>query len=146
MMSIYTNKSDLFMSAAEDINNDTNKCYFLVVPHSAYYSCLLLMKHLCYKKFGINNENEMKNDVDSTLHGSHEIMIGYVRKRMTQSCTSIMDKKKVVEFANKIGQLKKLRTKADYEEVTITSTQSSQAIELAKDVRNILKHFRYGSV
>lgn len=25
MMSIYTNKSDLFMSAAEDINNDTNK-------------------------------------------------------------------------------------------------------------------------
>ncbi len=58
-MSIYTNKSDLFMSAAEDINNDTNKCYFLVVPHSAYYSCLLLMKHLCYKKFGINNENEM---------------------------------------------------------------------------------------
>lgn len=104
------------------------------------------MKHLCYKKFGINNENEMKNEVDSTLHGSHEIMIGYVRKRMTQSCTSIMDKKKVVEFANKIGQLKKLRTKADYEEVTITSTQSSQAIELAKDVRNILKQFRYGSV
>lgn len=42
MMSIYTNKSDLFMSAAEDINNDTNKCYFLVVPHSAYYSCFLL--------------------------------------------------------------------------------------------------------
>ena len=104
------------MSAAEDINNDTNKCYFLVVPHSAYYSCLLLMKHLCYKKFGINNENEMKNEIDSTLHGSHEIMIGYVRKRMTQSCTSIMDKKKVVEFASKIGQLKKLRTKADYED------------------------------
>lgn len=146
MMSIYTNKSDLFMSAAEDINNDTNKCYFLVVPHSAYYSCLLLMKHLCYKKFGINNENEMKNEVDSTLHGSHEIMIGYVRKRMTQSCTSIMDKKKIVEFVSKIGQLKKLRTKADYEEVTITSTQSSQTIELAKDVRNILKQFRYGSV
>ena len=130
-MSIYTNKSDLFMSAAEDINNDTNKCYFLVVPHSAYYSCFLLMKHLCYKKFGINNENEMKNEVDSTLHGSHEI---------------IMDKKKGVEFASKIGQLKKLRTKADYEEVTITSTQSSQAIELAKDVRNILKQFRYGSI
>ena len=146
MMSIYTNKSDLFMSAAEDINNDTNKCYFLVVPHSAYYSCLLLMKHLCYKKLGINNENEMKNEVDSTLHGSHEIMIGYVRKRMSQSCTSIMDRKKVVEFANKIGQLKKLRTKADYEEVDITSTQSNQAIKLAQDVRNILKHFRYGSV
>ncbi len=88
----------------------------------------------------------MKNDVDSTLHGSHEIMIGYVRKRMTQACTSIMDKKKVVEFANKIGQLKKLRTKADYEEVDITSTQSNQAIKLAQDVRNILKYFRYGSV
>ena len=104
------------------------------------------MKHLCYKKLGINNENEMKNDVDSTLHGSHEIMIGYVRKRMSQSCTSIMDRKKVVEFANKIGQLKKLRTKADYEEVDITSTQSNQAIKLEQDVRNILKHFRYGSV
>lgn len=146
MTSIYSNKSVLFMSAAEDINNDANNGYYLVVPHCAYYSCLLFMKHLCYKKFAINNENEMKNEVDSTLHGSHEIMIGYVRKRMTQSCTSIMDKKKVVEFANKIGQLKKLRTKADYEEVTITSTQSSQAIELAKDVRNILKQFRYGSV
>ena len=145
-MSKYTNKSDLLMSAAEDINNDINKCYFLVVPHSAYYSCFLFMKHLCYKVFAVKNENEIKNSVDSTQHGSHEIMITYVHNKMIQSCTSIEDKQKVVEFANKIGQLKKLRTKADYEEVDITSTQSNQAIELAQDVRNILKHFRYGSV
>lgn len=51
-----------------------------------------------------------------------------------------------MEFANKIGQLKKLRTKADYEEVDITYTQSNQAIQLAQDVRNILKQFRYGGV
>ena len=49
------------MSAAEDINNDINKCYFLVVPHSAYYSCFLLMEHLCYKVFAVNNKNEIKS-------------------------------------------------------------------------------------
>ena len=145
-MSKYINKSDLLMSAAEDINNDINKCYFLVVPHSAYYSCFLLMEHLCYKVFGVNNKNEIKNSVDSTQHGSHEIMITYVHNKMIQACTSIEDKHKAMDFASKIGQLKKLRTKADYEEEDITYTHSCKALELAKEVRSILKSFKYDSV
>ena len=120
------------MSAAEDINNDINKCYFLVVPHSAYYSCFLFMENLCYKVFGVNNKNEIKNSVDSTQHGSHEIMITYVHNKMIHSCTSIEDKHKAMDFASKIGQLKKLRTKADYEEEDITYTHSCKALELGK--------------
>mgnify|MGYP002726879223 FL=1 len=51
-----------------------------------------------------------------------------------------------MDFASKIGQLKKLRTKADYEEEDITYTHSCKALELAKEVRSILKSFKYDSV
>ena len=48
MNSCYANKSDLFIGAAEKINDSTY--FYLAVPHSAYYSCFLWMKHLCYSK------------------------------------------------------------------------------------------------
>ena len=49
-------------------------------------------------------------------------------------------------FASKIGQLKKLRIKADYKEEDITYTHSCKALELAKEVRSILKDFKYDSI
>ena len=117
MNSCYANKSDLFIGAAEEIHNSTY--FYLAVPHSAYYSCFLWMKHLCYSKYG-KTENEIKNEVDPTMHGTHEIMAEFIR-------------------IAKIGQLERIRFKADYGEESITITQSMKSIELAKDVLKILK-------
>ena len=81
MNSCYANKSDLFICAAEKINNSTY--FYLAVPHSAYYSCFLWMKHLCYSKYG-KTENEIKNEVDPMKHGTHEIMAEFIRMKLYQ--------------------------------------------------------------
>ena len=49
-------------------------------------------------------------------------------------------------FADTVRQLKKLRIKADYKEEDITYTHSCKALELAKEVRSILKDFKYDSI
>ena len=136
MNSCYANKSDLFIGAAEEINNSTY--FYLAVPHSAYYSCFLWMKHLCYSKYG-KTENEIKNEVDPTMHGTHEIMAEFIRMRLYDSACKFEEKQRAKEFIAKIGQLKRIRFKADYGEESITITQSMKSIELAKDVLKILK-------
>lgn len=96
------------------------------------------MKHLCYSKYG-KTENEIKNEVDPTKHGTHEIMAEFIRMRLYASASKFEEKQRVKEFIAKIGQLKKIRFKADYGEESITITQSKKSIELAKDVLKILK-------
>lgn len=136
MMSCYSNKSELFLSAAEMINEKS--FFYTAVPHSAYYSCFLMMKHICCTKFG-KKENEIKNEVSPTLHGTHEIMIEFIRNKMLEKAQNHDQREKVKNFVSKIGQLKRIRFKADYGDVDITSTQSSQSIGLAKDVLKLLK-------
>lgn len=135
MNSCYANKSDLFIGAAEEINKGA---YYLAVPHSAYYSCFLWMKHLCYNKYS-KTENAIKNEVDPTMHGTHEIMAEFIRMRLYGTASKFEEKQRAKEFIAKIGQLKRIRFKADYGEESITITQSEKSIELAKDVLKILK-------
>ena len=70
----------------------------------------------------------------------------YQLKLIPPTGTSIEDKHKAMDFASKIGQLKKLRIKADYKEEDIDYPHSCKALELAKEVRSILKSFKYDSV
>ena len=136
MMSCYSNKSELFLSAAEMINEKS--CFYPAVPHGAYYSCILLMRHICCVKFG-KKENEIRNEVNPTLHGTHEIMAEFVRLKMVEKAHNHDEREKAKLFISKIGQLKRIRVRADYGNVDITSTQSSQSISLAKDVLKLLK-------
>lgn len=73
------------------------------------------------------------------MHGTHEIMIEFIRNKMLEKAQNHDQREKVKNFVSKIGQLKRIRFKADYGDVDITSTQSSQSIGLAKDVLKLLK-------
>lgn len=136
MTSYYKNKSELYLYTASDLM-DSPKCQFSVVPHTAYYSCLLLMQHKCYiidKK----TETEIRPIVHDKQVNLHVGLTNYIKEKIGQSkgCNADEDLR---DFTSKIRDLKLLRVKADYENKDITYDDSRKSVELANDIINILK-------
>jgi hypothetical protein len=130
-MSPYKNKSDIFGLAAEKMHNQS---LYPTVPPLAYYSCFLLMQHICYVEKQ-HSENSLRALPESAMmHGIHEIMINYFRNEFRKR-NNLED---CHAFYNKICELRRLRIEADYKNRDIMSSQSYKAIALSAEVIHIL--------
>jgi len=103
------------------------------VVHCSYYSSFQLMKHLLLGKMG-KTEEDLKTANNNTTEGSHEVLINKIIAYLKNSTSA--DSR---TFQSNIGQLKKLRKKADYESVQIDISISKDSIDLSKATSGILK-------
>jgi uncharacterized protein (UPF0332 family) len=133
-MSILKEKS-IFNIEAAKLLNDNN--LFAPSVHCSYYSCLQLMKVAMLEFKGISLkdlESEITNAKNTKNLNSHSYIIKEI-------CDLLRNDSKADHslFERKINQLKKYRTKSDYEEVEITTTESLKAFDFAKEIRTQLK-------
>lgn len=135
-MSEYQNKSEIYQAAAKLLKKE---CHYPAVPHCAYYSCYLLIEHIWYNVMGKNQSdiciNKNKNE------GSHEYLINQITSKIKEHGRrfEISDS---MDFNRKINSLKKLRTRADYKDVSVDYKDSDNSIQLSEEIIPILKKIR----
>ena len=136
MTSNYTNKSELYLDAADTLISNQRGQY-AVVPHSAYYSCLLYMEHVCYVVNG-KKEKEIRPIINKKQIDLHVGLSNYIKKELGKSTKPNSDRD-INDFSKKYTDLKKLRVKADYKNESISWNDSQKAFQLANDILDILK-------
>ena len=136
MTSNYKNKSELYLDAADTLIS-TQGGQYAVVPHTAYYSCLLYMQHICYVVKG-KTENDIRPIINQKQIDLHVGITNYIKSELGNSSkrNAYKDAK---DFVAKYTVLKKLRVKADYKDETISLGDSQKAFLLAKDILVILR-------
>lgn len=122
------NKSDINLIAAELLHKQS---YYPSVVHCAYYSCVQLMKHTWLYIMKKSNE-DLINLSNHTSEGSHELLINQIRSFI--KANSQDDR----TFNRDILQLKRLRVRADYEDLMIDYEISEKSITLSKSTQKIL--------
>ena len=135
--SFYLNKSCLYIGAAQRLM-DLNQGVHSVVPHSAYYGCLLLMEHICYVEDG-KKEEDLRGSLKKI--GLHEAIISYFKSKFTKSDDRYAYRN-MKAFSDDITELKLLRVKADYENKDVTTTDGQRSLTLAKEILEVLKKVR----
>lgn len=108
------------------------KKYYTPSIHCFYYSCLQLVKHTLIHKEGVNHE-EVNNNTEGM--SSHNYLIQKVSQRLWLNNRP----KEANDLKNDFGILKRLRIKADYEDIEITDLQSQKAKELNEKTLKTLK-------
>lgn len=136
MTSNYKNKSELYLDAADALIS-TQGGQYAVVPHTAYYSCLLYMQHICYVVKG-KTENDIRPIVNNKQMDLHAGITTYIKSELGKSTkrNAYKDEK---DFVEKYTVLKKLRVKADYKNESVSLDDSQKAFQLAKEILLILK-------
>lgn len=133
-MSNLKSKSEIYLESAKLLNT---KNLYPPVAHCSYYACYQLFKHLWLYEFK-RSENDLTALCNSSpREGSHEVLINQIVKYMKSSTLENKEDNARV-LNNKIGQLKKLRVQADYQDLGFDSTSSSNAINLSHDIISIL--------
>ena len=128
-MSNLKNKSEINRSAADLLQSQS---MYPSVIHCAYYSCLQFMKHLLINTIG-KSETEIAVEVRNSTNGSHEVLNNNIITHMKSN------DKDWRSFNNKISQLKRLRTVADYDNVSIDSVKGNNSIVLSDELLRILR-------
>lgn len=136
MTSNYKNKSELYLDAADTLISNQRGQY-AVVPHSAYYSYLLYMEHVCYVVNG-KTEKEIRPIINKKQIDLHVGLSNYIKKELGKSTKPNSDRD-INDFSKKYTDLKKLRVKADYKNESISWNDSQKAFQLANDILDILK-------
>lgn len=136
MTSYYKNKSELYLDAADALMKSQNG-HYAVVPHTAYYSCLLLIEHKCYVD-NHKTEDDIRPEVNGVRPALHEALIGYMKCELSKS-TRQYAYRDMKDFTSKITDLKKLRVKADYKNENVSFDDSRKSLELANEILDILK-------
>ncbi len=135
-MSHLQNKSDMSAAVAK-LAHDNG--YFSAVAHGAYYSCYQLLKHIWLHSMG-KTEAELKAGIDDSKQGSHKYLINqtisYIENSGKKDCR---DHER--DIGNKITQLKRLRTKADYSDSVFDCKESSKSLSLSNSITTILKKY-----
>ena len=132
-MSLLSQKSDFNYASAEHLQKAT---YYCSVVHCAYYSCLQLMKHILLNNVGKTSEQiREESSKDPLGNGFHAYMISSTAKFLFPE-----NKKQAVMFVTEMHSLRKLRSKADYEEVNIDVKMGKSSIELSQKINKILKN------
>lgn len=128
----YKNKSGLFENATGVLMSNYQ---YLPIPHSAYYSCYQLLKHIWLYKLN-RTEEELQTQI--SLNGakaSHEYLINQIIPLVTDS----RDLRARRDFSNKLTQLKTLRTQADYTDISVDRVFAEKAIDLMNDLLRVLR-------
>lgn len=123
------NKSEINITAAEFLHK---QCLFPAVAHCAYYSCLQFMRYIWVNKMG-KELHDIGSSSRTLKIGSHDVLINEIRDFLKQKSLNYRD------FNNNILELKKLRTKSDYENFQIDTTLSERSIRYSRDTLRILK-------
>jgi uncharacterized protein (UPF0332 family) len=130
-------KSDNNVKASQTLLNQ-DLCASSV--HCAYYACVQYMLHILYTKQGMTEESihEDQKEGSNELEGGYHVWLIYKFELLLLQLRG--DQGKTARtFASDIGQLKGLRTKADYKNVEITAKQAKRAYETSEAIIKILK-------
>lgn len=131
-MGTLKNKSGLFELAARECRD---KNIYISVPHSAYYCCLMFMRHIWIEKLGHSADEFSAAVSQSKKTGSHELLINQI--------ATLLVEYKVVnfarEFTNLVGQLKEIRVEADYSDKNIDIEKAENAIRIMDRLLPLLK-------
>ena len=129
-MSVLITKSKENTSAAQlliDGNHYTSSV------HCSYYSCVQVMIHILLYDYGFT-QGTLEIEANAKGSGSHVYAKNYLFKKMKDK-----NKKAIArDFYKEIGELKNKREKADYEEETISSDLSEEALAQSLRVNKIL--------
>ncbi|RFS24859.1 hypothetical protein DVR12_06620 [Chitinophaga silvatica] len=132
-MSCLKIKSEINFNAARHLQM---KYYYPSVVHCAYYSCIQLMRHVLIFNIGLSDRQmeEDRKEYYPSL-GVHQYLI----ERLTLELQNgDCDWKK---FHNEIEELRKLRTRSDYQDKVISENNSQRSIILCYSIINCLKTF-----
>lgn len=137
-MSNLQNKAEINYDSAKILHDKGN---YPSVAHCSYYSCFQLLRHIWFNSLH-KTESDLKiileslKDNKATEKGSHEVLINQISSHIK---TNKLDDFRV--FSSNIGQLKKLRRIADYDDIFFGYPESQQSIELSNLIRPILKKY-----
>lgn len=133
-------KSDIMFESAILLDN---KNLYPCVAHAAYYSCYQLLKYIWLNPMSkteddFNKELNDYNQLDSNRGrlGSHDFLLKQVVEWIGSNNNSYKR-----DIRNKMPQLKKLRIKGDYKDCDFCYNDSKASLELARNLRTILKNF-----
>jgi uncharacterized protein (UPF0332 family) len=121
-------KSEMNLASASLLHKND---YYAPAVHCAYYGMLQLIKHILIHKYGIS-QDQLATSIQNEPTGSHNYMLNQVAIR-------ISEKNNKRKFNELIGQLKRLRVKADYEDCMMYINDSQNAINLSNEIVVILK-------
>ena len=135
-MSKLKEKSEFNFEAAQVLIKN-----YLYAPsvHCSYYSCFQLMKFTMKSFFGISYDELNKNVSVNPKGGTHSYVTHFfnteVKKKNGYSDYS--------DFSRKIKDLKEFRESSDYDDIQITTDESSKALQYATEIRYyIQKNFK----
>lgn len=126
-MSSYKNKSEMLESLSYELHDESR---YILVGHSAYYACFHLISHICHNVLN-KTDGELKTDCSLNLQGMHAYMSNLVLQKS-------MDR----DLRNNYGQLKKLRTSADYEDCNFDFNKSRNSLQLMNLIIPKLKEIK----
>jgi hypothetical protein len=129
-MSYLKQKSNFNFDAAEVLQD---KSLYAPSVHCSYYSCFQLMKVIIFDFLNITYD-QLESDIINSEFSSHVYIINQISNEIRG-----YSKTEHAEFKRNITQLKKMRMKSDYDDIQITSTDSSKAFFTANEVRKQLK-------
>lgn len=136
-MSNLSNKSEINIDAAKLLNG---KNLYSAVAHCAYYACYQKIKHIWLHKQGKTDLELEQLGRTKPRMGSHEVLINEIGTFIKSSGSkNFIDDFRV--YNNNILQLKKLRTRADYEDTIFDSTSSSKSLTLSNEIIPVLSKY-----
>ena len=130
-MSELKHKSEISLLAAKCLLKEG---YSPCVCHSAYYSCLQLMKHQIKTVIG-KSYDQQSSEIASQKLNSH----GYTIREIKEYIAKTQSTKDARLFDGKIKDLKEIRENADYKTNEITHTIATNAINEAEKLLHIIK-------
>ncbi len=137
LMSNLSNKAEISIAAAKLLND---KNLYSSVAHCAYYACYQKIKHIWLYKLQ-KTDQELKNlGRTKPKMGSHEVLINEIGTFIKNSKSkNFLEDFRV--YNNNILQLKRLRTKGDYEDTVFDYTDSSKSLDLSNKIIPVLNKY-----
>jgi|SRR6185312_354672 len=132
-MSALTDKSEINRDAAQRLYNIQ---FYCSTVHCAYYSCIQFMMHIILYELGYTESTLATAISNDQRTGSHEFYINLITKHLIAKNTNRDDRKL---FSEEIVNLKRLRTKADYNDEIIGESQGRYSLTKATDIYKILR-------
>jgi uncharacterized protein (UPF0332 family) len=121
------NKSDLNLNAAEFLFKGG---HYATVCHPAYYSCLQLIKYKIKKSLKIDYSQQSSEASVSYRGNTHVYLINKVKNEISIK----RGRAEAQDFEREIKDLKELRERADYQNISISFSDCERAIQKAKDL------------
>lgn len=119
--------------AAMLLSNDNNKMYSASI-HCAYYACFQFTKHILAQRCCIPYNQQKKEAMDEAI-GTHNYVINEILNHL--NLKNECDAYDI--YHDKMSELKRLRTMADYDNIIISPVEAHKAMDFANDILDTLK-------